>query len=174
MNKDSKNKALPDFDSSKQKIAADYSHIDDLKNGDFREDQYMADFWSDAQTDTYQHTHLRVPQLQTKLTYQYKFHNGQVYLRTLQYMMTSRPSSSTYYRANIDVALVGAESVSKYSPDAMWQDNKWHSYVVELIARDVSPGAIFPALMCVGVEYDGPNNGVGEQDHWGQLRVLNK
>lgn len=174
MNKKSEDKSLPDVDLSEQKIVADYSHIETLENGNFQESQNMVDFWSDAQTDTYAHTHLRVSQLQAKLTYQYKFHDGQVYLRTLQYIITTRPSGTYWYRANIDVALVGANSVLKYSPDAMWQDNQWHSYVVELVARDVSPGSFFPAMVRVGVEYDGTNNGVGEKDHWGPLRALNK
>lgn len=170
MNKDSENKSLPDIVLNEQTFTTNYSHVKKLKKGNFDERQYLADFWSDAKTETYTHVHLREQKLRTHLTYQYKYVGNNVYLRTLQYHMTSRPSDKYWYRANINILLFGSWVALKESPDAMWQDDQLHNYVVEL-----SVSASFgPASLFVGVEYDGTDNGVGRKDHWGPAKVLDK
>lgn len=150
-------------------LCEDYSRISALADGSFQEKgegkQFSEVFWENAKTATYHHQHLRVSELRTELTYQYKLDVGRVWLRTLQYKMSTRPAGRYWYRANIDVAVISREIHRVNSPDAMWQDEKWHSYVTNFM---VPFSGVSGASVLVRVEYDGTNNGVGEQDSWGE------
>lgn len=156
-----------------ERLVTSYAHITELKDGSFQEqgvgEQFSEVFWDDAKTDTFNHQHLRVPQLTAKLTFQYKLENGRVYARTLQYMMTSRPAGTYWYRANMNVQLNSAVYHYVKSPDAMWQDTQWHSYVVNL---EVAYSPSLGASINIQVQYDGTNNGVDQKETWGRWLTL--
>lgn len=146
--------------------------VEDFKDGSYigKKDgnQTMID-WAGVPVDTYHHKHLRVSELTAQLQYQYKFENGVVYVRTAQYYMTSRPHNKYWHRANIDVSLQSHTMQRLNSPDAMHQDTQWHPYIVDLsVNYNSAAGAYFR----VRVEYDGTNNGVGENDSWGNQVLL--
>ncbi|MNG22061.1 hypothetical protein D3C84_1065040 [compost metagenome] len=78
--------------------------------------------------------------------------------------MTSRPSTSHWHRANLDIQLESFTSHRVNSPDSMSQNFQWHTYIVN---ANVNYSAQVGARFRVRVEYDGSNNGVGEHDSWG-------
>jgi hypothetical protein len=143
-----------------------------FKDGEFVEsgDHVQSDsFWAGVEVLTYQHQHLRVAELKGQIEYQYKISGGRLYLRTLRYHLTSRPSNKYWYRANIDVQIEGYSTQRVNSPDAMSQNAQWHQYIVNL---EVAYAPEIRAGLKIRIEYDGTNNGVGERDSWGNVVTL--
>jgi hypothetical protein len=154
----------------KEYIVTKYVLADEFKDGSFVEvgdgDEFSDSFWDGVEVLTYHHQHIRVTELKGQIEYQYKFVDDRVYLRTLRYYLTSRPSNQYWNRANIDVQLESYGLQRVNSPDAMSQNAQWHTYVVNLsVARDPA----IRAGLKIRVEYDGTNNGVGEHDSWGNV-----
>jgi hypothetical protein len=138
------------------------------KDGSYREEgkgeQLPTDFWDGAPTLTYNHQHVRVPELKGQVTYQYKLENGRLYVRTRQYMLTTRPTNKNWYRANINILVESNTSQRVNSPDTMSQDTQWHTYDAELtvnFAREIG------GKISVGIHYDGTHNDTNESDSWG-------
>jgi hypothetical protein len=156
--------------ADKENLVTSYVLADEFKDGSFVEDgegeEFSDSFWDGVEVLTYHHRHVRIPELTGQIEYQYKFDGGRVYLRTLRYYLTSRPSNTYWNRANIDVQLESYGSHRVNSPDAMKQNAQWHSYVVNL---NVVHDPAIRAGLKIRVEYDGTNNGVGEHDSWGNV-----
>lgn len=156
-----------------EKLVMKYVLADDFKGGSFVEagdgDEFSDSFWEGVEVSIFHHRHIRVAELTGQIEYQYKFVGERVYLRTLRYNLTSRPSNQYWYRANIDVLLESYGSQRVNSPDAMSQNAQWHSYIVNL---NVALDPAIPPMVNFRVEYDGGNNGVGERDSWGNKTAL--
>ena len=148
----------------------------EVVDGSFREQivgiQSTEDFWAGVPIDIFNHQHLRVGELRGQIKYQYRFYEGRVYFRSTEYHLTSRPSNRVWRRANIDFKLYRRTEERKNSPDAMVMDNNWHLLFMNADV-DYVPG--IGVYVNFRVEYDGTNNGVGEQDSWGQqVRLVNR
>lgn len=156
--------------ADKENLVVKYVLADDFKDGSFvargEGEELFESFWEGVEVLTYHHRHLRVGELTGQVEYQYKFDSGRVYVRTLRYFLTSRPSNRYWYRANIDVQLESYGSQRVNSPDTMSQDTQWHTYNVGL---NVVHDPVFRAGFKIRIEYDGTDNGVGERDSWGNV-----
>lgn len=134
-----------------------------LGNGNYKQQQgegelFNEDFWIGSPTAEVFCQHSRVPQLQGWMTYQYKKAGSTIHTRTLRYKMTTR--NGNWYRANMDFRVKASNEKTEKSPDSLWQDGEWHSYVK---AVDVSAGSqgLRINIMC---QFDGTNN---DGDMWG-------
>jgi len=163
---------MNDEKSKVQIYVTNFVIAENFQDGSFQEqgegEEFTAAFWDGVPVDTFYHQHIRVPELRGKLEYQYKLHLGKMNIRTLHYHLTSRPEDKFWYRANIDFRLDSISSTRVNSPDSMWQDAQWHDYIVQ---TRVDHGSTYGSYFNVRIEYDGSNNGVGENDSWGR-RVL--
>ncbi|WP_434561547.1 hypothetical protein [Pseudomonas sp. Z4-20] len=72
-----------------------------------------------------------------ELTFQYSFVGGYFDFKTLQYRITRFNGQSGGNKANINLHLWNEPSDWRSnSPDAMWQDGKWHNYEREANLRE--------------------------------------
>lgn len=166
------NDTVDDDEKGRAWLDAEKVHISDarvttMEDGSLRQlgagEQFSELFWADAvQTMLYQ-THPRVPQLQTQLKCQYKFENNWIYVRTLQYKMTTRYGNWT--RANIDLGLQAGTWVRVNSPDTMLQDTYWHDYMIYADSPLGPPD--FGVSLSIRVDYDGTDNDVEPHEGWG-------
>jgi hypothetical protein len=125
-------------------------------------------FWDGVEVLTYTHQHIRVPELRGEVKLQVKFEARVMYLRTISYMMTTRPVDVPKDRANIDIRISGIRGEERRnSPDEMIQDGAVHPYVQEMNIEVGNWG-----LVQIRFEFDGRDNGVGEKDSWGPLWML--
>jgi hypothetical protein len=141
---------------------------DSERNNGSQEQQYSEVFWSDADPITCHQQHPRVPTLRGQLKCLYKFEDGKVHVKLVQYHLTTRYGN--WDRANIDLAIyVGDTSVRLNSPDIMQQDEQWHDYPTgypnTLSMASGAPGS--QIRLRIRVDYDGRNNDVGPAEGWG-------
>lgn len=126
-------------------------------------------FWDGVEVLTYHHQHVRVSELKGEIRYQFKLSGSRVLLRTVDYMLTTRPAGTNWKRANINFELRSLDSQRVNSPDTMQQDTQRHPYNAE---ASVNFSAANGASFRVGVQYDGTNNDTSETDHWGPWREI--
>ncbi|KAB0487327.1 hypothetical protein [Pseudomonas reinekei] len=126
-------------------------------------------FWDGVPTSIYYHRHIRVPELTGEIEYQFKLNGTRLYIRTMQYMLTTRPVGKEWNRANINFEVRSGSTVRVNSPDSLIQNGGWYPYQREAsVGYSVSLGASFR----IGVHYDGTNNDTSEADHWGQWEEI--
>jgi hypothetical protein len=127
-------------------------------------------FWDGVEVWTYEHQHIRVSELRGEVKLMFKSYGNIVYLKTINYMMTTRPEGTLWKRANIDILLsANGQEKRLNSPDSMWQDGTVRPYEREM---DIDVGQWMQANLKIRFEFDGKNNGVGERDSWGPLWLL--
>ncbi|WP_415773513.1 hypothetical protein [Pseudomonas sp. LB3P38] len=102
-----------------------------------------------------------------EVTYSYWWDNdgGRFNLHTSQYRITKFNGQSGGNKANLNLFLMSGELWGNASPDAMWQDGDWHSYV---------RGGSVLALPTVYVIAEFIFDKSGNDPSAGDIRVYNK
>ena len=133
-----------------------------LGDGGFKQvgegELFNEEFWAGAPQAEIYCQHTRVTELHGTMSYQYKNFQGMTYARTLRYKMTTR--HGPWYRANMNFWIKDATEWLEESPDSLWQDGNWHSYI-RSVAVVAGSQVLRVNIMC---QFDGSHN---DGNMWG-------